>query len=49
MMREQVYESAGFLVRPRGFVTPAAARRISYQDALVFEAMHEVVSRDHGF
>ena len=25
------------------------ARRISYWDSLVFEAVHEVVYRDHGF
>jgi predicted ATPase len=36
--REHVYERAAFLVRPIGFVEPTAARRISYQDSLEFEA-----------
>ncbi len=46
---EQVYERVVFFIRPIGFVEPSAARRISYRDSLVFEAVHEVVYRDHGF
>ncbi len=45
----QVYENTVFFVRPLGFVTPTAARRISYADSLVFEAVHEAVYRDHGY
>ncbi len=49
IIRDEVYESTVFFVRPLGFVTPTAARRISYEDSLVFEAVHEAVYRDHGF
>lgn len=47
--KDRVYEHTVFLVRPLGFVTPTAARRISYEDSLAFEAVHEAVYRDHGF
>jgi len=30
-----------FFVRPIGFIEPTAARRISYQDSLAFERVHE--------
>lgn len=46
---EQVFERTVFFVRSMGFVAPTAARRISYHDSLAFEAMHEVVYREHGF
>lgn len=49
IIREQVHEPAVFFVRPIGFVEPTAARRISYQDSLAFESLHEAVYRDHGF
>ena len=45
----QVYQKQVLFVRPLGFVEPTAARRISYRDALAFEAVHEQVYRDHGF
>jgi predicted ATPase len=47
--RERVYERPVFLIRPIGFVEPTAARRISYQDSLMFERLHEAVYREHGF
>ena len=49
VVREQVYEPVAFFVRPLGFVSPSAARRISYADSLRFEVVHEQVYRDHGF
>ena len=49
VVEEQVYERDVFLVRPLGFVAPTAARRISYQDSLHFEAVHEAVYREHNF
>jgi predicted ATPase len=49
VVREHVYEPAVFLVRPIGFVTPTAARRIGYAESLGFEAVHEQVYREHGF
>lgn len=47
--KDEVYENTVFFVRPLGFVTPTAARRISYEDSLVFEAVHEAVYRAQGF
>lgn len=44
-----VYERGVFLVRPLGFITPTAARKISYEESLRFEAVHERVYREHGF
>jgi predicted ATPase len=49
VVRERVYEPTVFLVRPIGFVTPTAARRIGYAESLVFEGVHEQVYREHGF
>lgn len=49
LIEELVYEPAVFFVRPIGVVTPTPARRISYQDSLVFEDVHETVYRTHGF
>jgi len=45
----RVYERTVFLVRPIGFVEPTAARRISYQDSLEFESLHEEAYRECGF
>jgi predicted ATPase len=45
----EVYQPAVFLVQPLGFVTPTAARRISYEDSLRFAVIHEEVYREHGF
>jgi predicted ATPase len=44
-----LYQPAVFLVRPLGFITPTAARRISYPDSLRFAAIHEDVYREYGF
>jgi predicted ATPase len=44
-----MYEPTVFLVQPLGFITPTAARRISYPDSLRFAAIHEDVYREHGF
>jgi predicted ATPase len=49
VVREHLYEPAAFLVRPIGFVTPTAARRIGYAESLAFERVHEQVYREHGF
>lgn len=47
--REGVYDRRVLLVHPVGFVTPTAARRITYEDALVFARVHEQVYRAHGY
>ncbi|MFI7490966.1 AAA family ATPase [Micromonospora echinaurantiaca] len=44
-----IYQRQVFLVRPLGFVTPTAARRISYADALEFARVHERVYAEHGY
>ena len=42
-------ESDVFLLRPLGFIERTAARQISYQDSLEFEAVHAAVYREYGF
>jgi predicted ATPase len=39
--REQVYQRQVFFIRNLGFCEPTAARRISFQDSLEFERVHE--------
>jgi predicted ATPase len=38
-----------FFVRSLGFIAPTAARRISMEDAVRFERVHEEVYREFGF
>lgn len=47
--REAVYQNRVFFVRNLGFVTPTDARRISFEDTLRFENIHEQTYRDYGF
>jgi predicted ATPase len=47
--RDRVYCESVFFVRSLGFVTPTAARRISFADSLVFEDVHERTYRELGF
>jgi len=49
VLAESVYASTVFLVRNLGFVRPTQARRISFEDSLVFEQVHEQTYRDLGF
>ena len=46
---EKIYEPHAFFVRSLGFVTPTAARRISFEEALRFEQIHEETYREFGF
>jgi len=43
------YESDVFFIENLGFCEPSAARRISYQDALRFEAIHEETYGEWGY
>jgi len=43
------YETTAFFVRNQGFVQATAARRISFDDSLRFERIHEEVYRYLGF
>jgi predicted ATPase len=47
--RDGVYEPIVFFVRNQGFVTPTAARRISFADSVAFEREHERAYRELGF
>jgi predicted ATPase len=49
IVAEGVYQRRVFLVRGLGFITPTAARRISLQEALAFERLHEAAYRELGF
>ena len=49
VVAEGVYERAVFFVRNQGFVEPTAARRITFEDSLAFERVHEETYRDLGF
>jgi predicted ATPase len=46
---QAVFQPTVFFVRNLGFVEPTEARRISYEESLRFEAMHEAVYREHGY
>jgi predicted ATPase len=46
---ERVYERAVFFLRNLGFVEPTAARRITFEETLRFEGIHEEVYREWGF
>ena len=47
--KEAIYENHVFLIRNLGFVTPTEARRISFEESLRFERIHEETYRDFGF
>ena len=44
-----IFERRVFFVRNLGFVAPTQARRISYEDAMRFEQIHEDTYREFGF
>jgi predicted ATPase len=46
---ERVYQRQVFFVRNLGFCEPTTARRISFQDALKFERIHEDSYRTFGY
>jgi predicted ATPase len=47
--KEAIYEKRVFFIRNPGFVTPTEARRISLEDTVRFEKIHEETYRDFGF
>jgi len=47
--KEAIYERRVFLIRNLGFVTPTEARRISFEDTVRFEKIHQDTYRDLGF
>lgn len=46
---EAIYEQTVFFVRHLGVITPTDARRISFEEALVFERIHEEIYQSLGF
>jgi predicted ATPase len=46
---EKVFEREVFFIRNLGFVAPTEARRISFEEALRFEQIHEQTYRGMGF
>ena len=46
---EAIFERRVFFIRNLGFVTPTEARRISFEDTLRFEKIHEETYREFGF
>jgi len=47
--REAFYERRVLFVDNLGFMTPTVVRRISFEDSLLFEAVHEAVYRELGY
>jgi predicted ATPase len=47
--KEAIYENRVFLIRNLGFITHTEARRISFEETVRFEKIHEEVYRDFGF
>ncbi len=47
--KEAIYQTRVFFIRNLGSITPTEARRISLEDALRFEKIHEETYRDFGF
>jgi predicted ATPase len=46
---EAIYQQRVFLIRNLGFIRPTEARRISLEEALRFERIHEETYRSFGF
>lgn len=49
VLTKQLYQPEVFFIRTLGFIAPTAARRISFEEAIRFERVHEKVYREFGF
>ncbi|HUK22948.1 MAG TPA: AAA family ATPase [Terriglobales bacterium] len=47
--KEAIYENRVFFIRNLGFIAPTEARRISFEETLRFERIHEEIYRGFGF
>jgi predicted ATPase len=47
--KDAIYEKEVFFIRNLGFITPTEARRITFEETLRFEKIHEETYRDYGF
>jgi predicted ATPase len=46
---EAIFQKRVFFIRNLGFITPTEARRISFEETLHFERIHEETYRKYGF
>jgi len=46
---EAIYQNQVFFIRNLGFIQPTEARRISFEETVRFEKIHEQTYRDFGF
>ena len=49
MKEESIFERRVFFIRNLGFITRTEARRISFEETLLFERIHEETYRKFGF
>jgi predicted ATPase len=49
IQEEAIYQQQVFFIRNLGFVTPSEARRISFEETVRFEKIHEETYRRFGF
>jgi predicted ATPase len=47
--KESIYQPRVFFIRNLGFIMPSEARRISFEETLRFEKIHEETYQDFGF
>lgn len=47
--KEAIFENRVFFIRNLGFIKPTEARRISFEETLRFEQIHEETYRRFGF
>ena len=45
----QIYQKQVFFIENLGFCEPSAARKISFEDSLKFEKVHEETYRSFGY
>jgi len=46
---EAIFQKRVFFIRNLGFITPTEARRISFEETVRFERIHEETYRNFGF
>jgi predicted ATPase len=49
IQKDAIFQRRVFFIRNLGFVTPTEARRISFEETVRFERIHEETYRDFGF
>ena len=49
LQKEAIYPDRVFFIRNLGFITPTETRRISFEESVRFEKIHEETYRDSGF